>query len=162
MLILYASWRMPFCYLRQNGEFRVLGISDYRGIARGWVVEPTEVWLVSFSFAVLDVPPSGHCLPSSVVPMLVFKMVSFFWCRLCWSTCSSFLGSINKTGGNFCSPSCHVLTMEHRWWSPAFLLVFFSQTSSYSALHLDPSQILSSHLRLFGKSCYNVFKFFIV
>lgn len=23
---------------------------------------------MSFSFAVLDVPPSGHCLPSSVVP----------------------------------------------------------------------------------------------
>lgn len=66
--ILYASRKLSFFYLRRNGEYHVLGISEYHGLDRGSLVEPTEVWQVPSSFAVSDVSPSDRCLPSPVVP----------------------------------------------------------------------------------------------
>ena len=39
---------------------------------------------------------------------------------------SAFLGSINKTGGNFCCPVCHVLIMGHQQCHPALHPDFFS------------------------------------
>lgn len=68
LAFLYASRKTWFCYSWRNGEYHVLGVSEYCGIARGWLVLPTQVWQVPSSFAVSDVPPSGRCLPSSVVP----------------------------------------------------------------------------------------------
>ena len=50
---------------------------------------------------------------------------------------SASLGPINKTGGNFQCPACHVLTMNNQHCNPALYLSIFSKIchSTTSTLH---------------------------
>lgn len=153
-ILFCASRKMSFCYLRRNGGYRVPGVSEYQWHCQrmtGWIYwgvtgvifpcvwpqMPLSLWLLSeiihgyqclyspcspFPMQALLVQlPSQHFL----VPSARQVAISVVPCVLCWSWALAV------------SPS-----------PPSRLLLHMLYTWSSDTLSLDPSQILSSFLRL--------------